>query len=535
MFSSTSRFPKSMRLALTMGMLLSLIPGASALSQTADPQETRIEPQATGDLDSSFGSAGKVTDPRLAALAMVVQGDGKILIGGSTATVGLARYNADGSLDTTFGDSGYVSGALPAVHAIAIQPDGKIVVVGPTQGSASPDFGVVRYDANGNLDASFGHSGQVSTDFFGFEDVATAVLIQSDGRIVVGGRARTGTVAGGFGLARYNQNGSLDASFGSGGKVLTSFPGADLSFVRRLAIQPDQRIVAAGSQLLGLTNMVAARYTADGNLDSSFGSGGRVAVDFSISDLLSAMVIQQDNRIVLAGAAVVGTTNFNFALARLNPEGTLDSTFGAGGKVMSDFCGDTDVIRSIALQGDGRILVAGSCNSTTGDFSIARYTANGVLDATFGSGGHLTTDFLNNFDVVIDAAIQANGRLLVAGQVMVNSTTVATGIAGYVLASDFGVGFSRSHMNGERGTTVKVSVSVIRTSGFSGTVTVIPPDASSLKIKVKPGSPKTTNGSSASFKLKIKGSAPVGSHQLTFTGRDDTGRERSATLTLLVE
>ncbi len=141
---------------------------------------------------------------------------------------------------------------------------------------------------------------------------------------------------------------------------------------------------------------------------------------------------------------------------------------------------------------------------------------------------------VSDFDVTVGAAIQAGGRLLVAGQITVQDMMEGTGIAGYVLQSDFGIGFSPNLLTGQRGTTVKVSVSIIRVGGFVGNVTVIPPDASSLKIKVKPNGPKTTGGSSAGFKLKIKGSASPGSHQLTFTGRDDTGRERSATLTLEV-
>ncbi|MEW6207716.1 MAG: hypothetical protein AB1631_05070 [Acidobacteriota bacterium] len=521
---------------LAAALLLSPIPAWNIFSQNTDSQQSQVELQATGDLDMNFGAAGKVTDTRLDALAIAAQGDGKFVVGGSSATVGPARYKADGSLDTSFGNSGYASRARFDVFAIAIQPDGRIVTAGSVGAGASADFALARYNADGSLDASFGASGQVSTDFFGFEDVATAVLIQPDGRIVAGGRARTGDVAGGFGLARYNPDGSLDASFGSAGRVTTNFSAGEIATIRALAIQPDQRIVAAGSHLLvENANMLAARYTVDGNLDASFGSGGKASVDFSDSDFVGAMAIQPDNRIVLAGGSLVGTNNFNFALARLNEDGALDQTFGAGGKVTTDFCGDSEAIRAIAFQSDGRLLAAGQCRTaTTGDFAIARYNSNGALDATFGAGGKVTTDFSNTFDLAVGATIQTGGRLLVAGQITFDNMTEATGIAGYVLGADYGIGFSQSLVSGERGSTVKVSVAIIRTGGFTGNVTITPPDASSLKIKVKPGL-KTTGGSSASFKLKIKGSASRGSHQLTFIGRDETGRQRSATLTLVVQ
>ena len=496
---------------------------------------SQLEIQATGDLDVTFGSAGKVTNNSLAPLSMIVQSDGRIVVGGTSATAGLARYNSDGSLDTSFGSSGHSSPVLSDIFAVGIQPDGKLVVAGSTGFGPGANFAIARYNQNGTVDSSFGIAGQVNTDFFGFEDIATAIVIQQDGRIIAGGRARTGTIAGGFGLARYNSDGSLDTTFGSAGKVTTNFSNTEFSAVRTLAIQTDGRIVAAGTQNLGHTDMIAARYMPDGNLDASFGSGGKLSIDFSQTDIVGGMAIQPDNRIVLAGAMLTGTNNFNFALARVNQDGSLDPTFGVGGKVVSDFCGNTDVIRSVALQSDGHILVAGSCNSVTADFLLARYDMDGVLDTSFGSGGTVTTDFFNNFDVVIGAAIQPGGRLLVAGQVRLDGTTTVGGIAGYSLGADFGIGFAQTAISGQRGDTIKIPVAVIRSAGFSGAVTITPPDTSSLNIKVKPNGPKATTGSSSSFKLKVKGSAVIGSHDLTFTGADSSGRRRSATITVTIQ
>jgi uncharacterized delta-60 repeat protein len=232
----------------------------------------------------------------------------------------VARFTADGSLDTTFDADGFTKvGFGGAANAVLVQGDGRVVAVG----NSSSNFGLARYEINGALDASFGAGGRVVTDFSGAADVARAAVLQSDGRIVAGGFT---TPAGGlanFALARYNANGSLDATFGQGGKVVTDFAGTE---------------------------------------DVGWGA-----------------VLQGDGRIVLAGRS-----GNDFALARYNANGSLDATFGQGGKVVTDFAGTIDGGLAAALQRDGRIVVAGASVNTGTDFALARYNPDGSLDATFG-------------------------------------------------------------------------------------------------------------------------------------------------------
>jgi len=216
----------------------------------------------------------------------------------------------------------------------------------------------------------------VTTDFGG-SDYGFSVALQPDGKIVVAGYA-----GGDFALARYNSDGALDTSFGSGGKVTTDFGGSYHPDGFSVALQPDGKIVVAG---YAGGDFALARYNSDGALDTSFGSGGKVTTDFGGSDAGYSVALQPDGKIVVAGYA-----GLDFALARYNSDGALDTSFGTGGKVTTDFSGGRDVGYSVALQPDGKIVVAGYAGV---DFALARYNSDGALDTSFGSGGKVTTDF----------------------------------------------------------------------------------------------------------------------------------------------
>jgi uncharacterized delta-60 repeat protein len=298
-----------------------------------------------------------------------------------------AAQAAPGDLDSGFGSGGKVLtdfGASDRAFGVVVQRDGMIVVAGGSApGSPQlPEFAIARYNANGSLDAGFGSGGKVRTDF-GYFGFAYGVALQSDGKIVAAGQ---GLIPGisttdDFALARYNADGSLDPTFGGSGMVVTNLLSHELA--RGVAIQPDGKIVAVGQTRAnpsgGDSDFAVVRYNPNGTLDTTFAGGGRVITSFtSVGDGAGAVVIQPDAKILVVGAGNNGPqTTPGFAVARYNPDGSLDASFDGDGKVLSDFGAGS----SVALQPDGKILVAGG--------ALARYNANGSLDTSFGTNGKL--------------------------------------------------------------------------------------------------------------------------------------------------
>jgi len=393
-----------------------------------------IAAAADGDLDPTFGSGGKViTDfngRSNGGRALALQPDGKIVAVGSVLSaqgppdMAVVRCNPDGSLDTSFGSGGRVTtdfvGRSDNAMAVTVQPDGKILVAGGADMAATQfDFALVRYNPNGSLDSTFGIGGKVTTDFNGGLDGASSMVLQTDGRIVLAGFATAGDPH--MALARYNTDGTLDSSFGSGGKTITNING-NRDFANALAIQADGKIVAAGSTLVPATTFVMfalARYNTNGSLDSTFGSGGKVTTQVvsgdGEDDEIFALAIQPDGRILAAGLA-----NFaqDFGVVRYQSNGSLDASFGTNGVVTTDFNGTIDRARGMVLQIDGKIVLAGSANQTTGatgDFGLARYNPNGSLDQTFGAAGRITTDFNSNPDTCWGVARQSDNKIVAVG------------------------------------------------------------------------------------------------------------------------
>ena len=236
--------------------------------------------------------------------------------------------------------------------------------------------------AEGDLDPFFGNAGIVTTTFSAFGDYASAIAIQPDGRIVVVGVSAAEGPAD-FAVARYNTDGSPDDNFGVKGKTTTDFYG-NLDQANAVAIQADGRIVVAGiSGFNGLNgNFALARYMPDGSPDNSFGIGGKVITDFAgNSDQISGIAIQSDGYIVAAGRASINN-NPDFAVARYDSQGALDANFGSGGKVTTDFFGTAngDSAAAVVIQSDGRIVVAGFAAPTgvVFDFALARYNTDGI-------------------------------------------------------------------------------------------------------------------------------------------------------------
>lgn len=384
---------------------------------------------ASGDLDLTFGNGGKVTTMagslREPGNGVAVQADGKIVVAGVFGTpsdydFGVARFNANGGMDGSFGYKGkvttHVSSTADYCLSVAVQEDGKIVAAGYSHNGSNYDFALVRYNADGTLDTSFGNGGKVTTGI-GSNDYGQSVAVQTDGKIVVAGYSSNGN-NNDFALARYNANGTLDTSFGTDGKVTTGI-GDFNDYGHQVIVQGDGKLLVAGYCNGATTDDFAlARYNADGTLDTSFGRGGKVMTDLGQRhDYGRGVAVQTDGRILVAGYTQFGASQ-DFGLVRYRPDGTLDLSFGSGGKVMSDIGnGTTDYGYSVALQANGQIVVAGrSLNANKNfDFAVARYNADGTLDTDFGNGGKTTTAVVVGPNYGYGVALQSSGKIVVAG------------------------------------------------------------------------------------------------------------------------
>jgi uncharacterized delta-60 repeat protein len=352
---------------------------------------------------------------------------GKIVVAGSNGywrenpRFVLGRFNTDGTLDPSFGSDGKVTTDFgrkggEAALGIAIQADGKIVAVGYAgshrdyrlSSGRNPRFALARYNPDGTLDTTFGGDGRVTTDMFDGArwriEAANALAVQADGKIVVAG---TAGVRGG--LVRYQTDGTLDASFGDGGKILDDFASQFTS----VAIQADGKVVAAGASVA--PDFALARYNPDGTLDPGFGDGGWVTTRFDECcswAFANSVSLQADGKIIAAGNWVIGCEpgghcDDRFALARYNPDGSPDTTFGEAGMVTGDFEG---WINAVAIQGDGKIVAAGWA---VGRFTLVRYLTDGSPDAGFGGDGRVA--IFPPYSAATAIAIQADGKIIVAG------------------------------------------------------------------------------------------------------------------------
>lgn len=303
--------------------------------------------------------------------------------------------NPDGTLDATFGNGGKVitvANVRESASGLLILPDGKIMISGSIDLPNSQDtsFALLRFNSDGSVDPTFGNGRIVATNAGSNDDQAYAIARQSDGKIVAAGRRgiqfypseqRKGNVA----LARYNPDGSLDATFGNGGTVINDFGEGLESYAIVVIIQPDGRIIVSGESSYVF---LVARYNSDGTLDTTFSGDGFALVNFSSNwDHGRDAVLQADGKIILVGIAEVNSPYDSFAVARVNPDGSLDQSFGDGGKVVMVDQGD---LEAAALQNDGKLIALGTSGAT---FKLLRFNLNGSLDSTFGSAGAITTTF----------------------------------------------------------------------------------------------------------------------------------------------
>lgn len=360
------------------------------------------------------------------AYAVAIQSDGKIVVAGSCSNNFCAvRHNTDGSLDSGFSGTGSVITQVGAssgqANAVTIQPDGKIVLGGYclTATPVFPSFCAVRYNANGSLDTGFNGSGKVITAVSGSDNRATAIAVQGDGKIVL-----AGWCGGSFCAVRYNADGSLDITFNMSGKVVTQNFGRAYA----LAIQGDGKIVLAGSCANSVSGSCVARYTASGVLDTAFnGTGMRSDVPIGY---LQAVAIQADGKIALAGGCA------GFCAARYHADGSVDTGFNGTGLTATNLSAGANGAQAVAIQVDGRIVLAGFCRdaSSHDDFCLLRYNTDGSLDSSFNAfgtppRGTVVTPVGSLNDLAYAVAIQADGKIALAG-----TCEIPTGQAGVGLA-----------------------------------------------------------------------------------------------------
>ncbi|HEX2234269.1 MAG TPA: delta-60 repeat domain-containing protein [Thermoleophilaceae bacterium] len=324
-------------------------------------------------------------------------------------------FDGDGRVRTDFG------GVSENAISIAIEPDGQIVAAGFSSANGDSDIAVARYDTDGGLDTGFGGTGKVLTNVSRYgspaqdgDDFGWDVALQPDGKIVVAG---TDDENRAFEVVRYQPNGDLDASFDGDGKQTTSF-GMPHTQGRAVAIQPDLRIVVAGyaGADLNAFQFAIARYTDDGTPDGSFDDDGRRTVDFAGGDDWGEDVaVQPDGRIVVSGNTESPGSDSHFALARLDPDGGLDGSFAGDGQQAIGFGGPASGFQ-LAIQPDGKLVQAGgfSASVLTSDFALARVGSGGELDSTFAGDGKQVTDF-GGADRAADVALQADGKIVLAG------------------------------------------------------------------------------------------------------------------------
>ena len=410
---------------------------------------------AGGTPDPLFGGPGGRGDGTVAhdvigpgyqtAHAVAIDAAGRILTGGDSEVYrgergnwAITRHLADGTLDASFGRGGVVltdfAGQYDDLHALLVQPDGKILAAGMARGGDTGEdgFAVARYTPDGALDPTFGGgTGKVMLVMFdnlwGGDEAAHAMALDEAGRIVLAGWAQPPNGGSGtaIGVARLLPSGDRDVSFGGEGMVRTVVAGAGSAWVmaHAVAVAPGGKVVVAGGAGDGGSAFVVVRYNDNGTLDGTFDGDGITVTAFVPGDVTSATSVAVD----AAGRITAGgTTAGDFALARYNPDGTLDSTFGTGGRVTTDVAGFGDILSSLVLLPDGSVVATGTAatqatggGSTPWDVAVVRYTPTGALDARFGGDGKVTTDFYGGGDNGEAVAVDAEGRVVVAGTAVV--------------------------------------------------------------------------------------------------------------------
>ncbi len=425
-----------------------------------------------GFLDQTFNNSGfnifdNGNNEADAFEAVAIQPDGKIVLAGHYITdanvngnfdVAIARLNNDGTLDNSFGNNGLVFTKVADIIPnqinkyvfdkaldVLIQPDGKILICGFSivnvpGGKNDEDFIAVRYSQDGSLDSFFGYGGVAAINL-AWQDIATGIALQSDGRIILVGESTSTeqNVPKRISVVRLNQNGTLDLTFGDNGKYFVEELNGTIP--ADVKIQPDDKIVIGGYTEVATSpasdlDFIVVRLDVDGSLDQTFNHQGfeikSIKSGDGLNDFLNAIAIQPDGKIIAAGQYYKQGVTTDVVLLRFNEDGSMDNNFGTDGKAMGLI---PDSLSSpgaeeVLIQPDGKIVVAGGLGYPS--FMIARYNSDGSLDNSFGFGGVNYTKFsVNNYSKAYGLAIQKDGKLILSGYSMLSGENSNFAVARY--------------------------------------------------------------------------------------------------------
>lgn len=396
-----------------------------------------IRYKKSGKLDRTFNATGKKIIPDAFCNIVAIQADGKIVIGGSKAVgsntvFGLWRLNADGTTDNTFGTNGAQTVSFSGYvicFAMVIQPDGKILIGGNDGNfyAGHSSLALARLTPSGQLDNTFDGDGKFSYSLTKKSLACQKILLQPDGKIIAAGQLDTIVdpyFRNEFFAMRLNADGSVDPSFGNNGMMRAKNSNSDNCY--NAGLLPDGRIVLAGfSQFTGYNTSSALCLKSNGTVDQTFGTSGWVYLSFfnATSSIMYGVAVQGNGKVILAGTAMYSPSYVNaIALARLNSDGTMDATFGNGGMDTSFVSASGMGCNDVVLQPDGKIVITGYKMQTHDYFMTARYRNTPQLQKTTLtvvahpqiSGVTLYPDPVNGYVTTLRFNMEAAGETLIA-------------------------------------------------------------------------------------------------------------------------
>lgn len=361
---------------------------------------------------------------------MAILPNGRIVVVGSTwapdnslepERISIARYMPNGSLDVTFGNGGKKTLNFPdysfSGNSIALLPDGRMMVCGEAWNNDEDMIMLLRLNADGSPDGSFGGDGLVTYKVCNYTQNSLSIVVQSDGKLLVGGYANFTGYSEAF-VMRFNANGTPDAGFGGGDGLVSMAIGESYSGVEKLMLQPDGKILAAcHATLSGVEKFAMLRLLPNGTPDPSFSNDGYNIVSINnMGNSPESAVLQSDGKIVVAGGATINSNDKRMAAVRFLPNGSLDNGFGTGGMVLLDLDGPFEGAHSVAVQADGKIVLGGYVYDTDAyNSAIVRLLPNGQPDPGFGNQGTAIQSISTNSDWIYALAIQPDGKIVTAG------------------------------------------------------------------------------------------------------------------------